>query len=93
MKCNSLLVSITVQDPPLTLQTVLARRNDPRYANARSAQDFLLTKYGITHFEPETHLPSVREKPNTPDNRVYCDALRKMMKTAARECLSRPPFN
>lgn len=85
---DSLLVSITVHASSPNLQTALARRNDPRYANVRSAQDFLLTRYGITDFEPETHLPSVRERPHDPDNRVYCDALRSLMRTAARELLS-----
>jgi hypothetical protein len=72
---------------PLSLQAILARRNDPGYAPARSAQDYLMKTYGITHFEPETYLPTVRERPNDPDNRAYCDELRKMMRFAARECL------
>ena len=77
-----------------SLQTVLARRNDPRYAPARLAQDYLMKTYGISHFEPETYLPAVRtrKRPYDPDIRVYCDELRKLMQDTARELSVRNIF-
>lgn len=57
MNCKYLLVSITIYAQSLSLQTFLTWRNDSRYAIAWSAQDFLMTMYGITHFEPEMYLP------------------------------------
>jgi len=51
------------------------------------AQEFLLMTYGLTHFEPEIHLPIVKNKPNDPGIRQMCDALRRLMREAARESL------
>ena len=50
------------------------------------AQELLLMSYGLTHFDPETHLPIARLKPDDPDIREKCNALRLIMHLAAREC-------
>ncbi|KIM81492.1 hypothetical protein PILCRDRAFT_8563 [Piloderma croceum F 1598] len=63
-----------------------ARRDDPIYVaheSALMAQEFLLMTYGITHFEPEIHLPIVKNNPDDPGIRQMCDALRRLMQEAA----------
>jgi hypothetical protein len=55
------------------------------------AQEFLLMNYGITHFDPETHLPIVRERPNDPDLRQMCNSLRLLMRDAACESSPKLP--
>jgi hypothetical protein len=68
-----------------------ALSNDPLYMaheHALIAQEFLLMNYGITHFEPETHLPIMMERPDDAGLREMCDALRHLMQEAARVSLS-----
>jgi hypothetical protein len=43
---------------------------DPTYRAhklALTAQELLLMNYGLTHFDPETHLQITRHKPDDPD--------------------------
>jgi hypothetical protein len=65
-----------------------ARRDDPIYMaheSALMAQEFLLMTYGLTHFEPEIHLPIAKNNPDDPGIRQMCDALRRLMREAASE--------